>query len=324
MADVNDSTLLFFVRATPAQWDYALSLYNDVLNLKAAKRTKKNGPEEFINLDTWYHEQLPKIIHARKDPHITHEELVQITKWKLIRGKFRPRLMDLVRINTEAAVKQTSKKAFRKLPNISNAITALTTLKGVGPATASAILAAGYPDQVAFMADESMLSTPGVEAIDYTLAEYLNYHEQIKKCCDQLNKKNPEGKWTPHKVELTLWTHYLARELNPSLLEGMPKAEADDNPATPNGKSSSDQDNEPLDDQTSTVVNKEQEDNSEETGEDSHDSKISSTDIFSTGPEKSGYSNLDNSISNDGVEENTENSESCPSEEPAVKKVRVQ
>ncbi|XP_013789355.1 uncharacterized protein LOC106473217 [Limulus polyphemus] len=322
MADVNDSTLLFFMRATSAQWDYALSLYNDVLNLKAAKRTKKKGPEEFINLDTWYHEQLPKIIHARRDPHITHEELVQITKWKLIRGKFRPRLMDLVRINTEAAVKQTSKKAFRKLPNISNAITALTTLKGVGPATASAILAAGYPDQVAFMADESMLSTPGVEAVDYTLAEYLNYHEQIKKCCDQLNKKNSEGKWTPHKVELTLWTHYLARELKPSLLEGMPKEVVDDNSATPNGKSNSHQDNEPVDDQTSAVIDKEQDNNSEEPGEESRDSKISSTNTFGTGPEKSEDSNLDNSTFSDGVEENTKNT--CPPEEPAVKKVRVQ
>jgi putative uncharacterized protein (fragment) len=35
---------------------------------------------------------------------------------------------------------QTSKKAFRKLPNLNGAISALTTLKGVGPATASGML----------------------------------------------------------------------------------------------------------------------------------------------------------------------------------------
>lgn len=54
------------------------------------------------------------------------------------RGKFRPRLTDLVRINTETAVLNASKKAFRRPPKeLSTAITALTNLKGVGPATAS-------------------------------------------------------------------------------------------------------------------------------------------------------------------------------------------
>ncbi|XP_013786904.1 uncharacterized protein LOC106470874 [Limulus polyphemus] len=321
MADINDSSLVFFMRATPGQWNYALSLYKEVLKLKAAKRTSKKGPEELINLDNWYQEQLKKTIHSRKDPHITHEELVQITKWKLIRGKFRPRLVDLVRINTETAVKQTSKKAFRKLPNVTSAITALTTLKGVGPATASAILTAAYPEQVAYMADESMLSTPGVEAIDYTLEEYLNYHEQIKTCCDRLNKKNPEGKWTPHKVELALWTHYLAREMNPSLLEEMPKAELDDSPATPNGKSNNHENDEQA---LADVPVKDQDANSEEPGEDSRDSKISSSDTAGTGLEKSEDSNLDSSLLSDGIEEKTNETELGVPEEPASKKLRVQ
>lgn len=49
-----------------------------------------------------------------------------------------------------------------------------------------AILAAVYPDQAPFMADECMLSTPGVETMDYTVAEYLNYTMQLKKKCDYL------------------------------------------------------------------------------------------------------------------------------------------
>ncbi|EEC14217.1 conserved hypothetical protein, partial [Ixodes scapularis] len=218
MAEANDTTLTFFSKATPNQWSYVLSLYKEVLKQKAALRTKKGGPEELIKLDAWQ-EQLPKTIQARKDKHLVHEELVKIMKWKLMRGKYRPQLLDLVRINTELAVKSTSKKAFRKLPNLSGAITALTNLKGIGPATASAILAAAFPEQAPYMADESMLSTPGVEATDYTLAEYLNYAERIKTCTDQLAQKDPEGKWTPHKVELVLWAHYVARELKPSLLE---------------------------------------------------------------------------------------------------------
>ncbi|KAH9365738.1 hypothetical protein HPB48_009601 [Haemaphysalis longicornis] len=133
------------------------------------------------------------------------------------------KLLDLVRINTELAVKSTSKKAFRKLPNLSGAITALTNLKGIGPATASAILAAAFPEQAPYMADESMLSTPGVEATDYTLAEYLNYAERIKDCTRQLAQKDPDAVWTPHKVELVLWAHYVARELKPSLLDDLSK-----------------------------------------------------------------------------------------------------
>ncbi|XP_054712255.1 uncharacterized protein LOC129221904 [Uloborus diversus] len=225
MAEATDSGPVFFTKATPEQWSYVLSQYKEVLKERAAKRTKKGGPEELIRLDTWYQEQLPKIIQSRKPPHIVHEELIQIVKWKLMRGKFRPRLTDLVRINTETAVLQISKKAFRKPPKeLSQAITALTNLKGVGPATASAILAAAFPDDVPYMADESMLSTPGIEATDYTLAEYLNYAEHIKACSDRLKKLDPKSDWTPHKVELTLWTHYLAKELKPSVLDGLPKA----------------------------------------------------------------------------------------------------
>ncbi|XP_023214137.1 uncharacterized protein LOC111618193 [Centruroides sculpturatus] len=144
--------------------------------------------------------------------------------------------MDLVRINTETAVLKASKKAFRKVPNITKAINALTCLKGIGPASASAILAAGYPEHAPFMADESMLSTPGIETTDYTLAEYVNYTAQIKACSDRLNEHDKETKWTPHKVELALWTHFLARELKPSILDDLPKYDED---ATPNGKSSS-------------------------------------------------------------------------------------
>ncbi|GFQ81035.1 uncharacterized protein TNCT_550621 [Trichonephila clavata] len=223
MAQATDSGPVFFTKATPEQWTYVLSQYKEVLKEKAAKRTKKGGPEELIRLDTWYQETLPKIIQSRKPPFINHEELIQIVKWKLMRGKFRPRLTDLVRINTETAVLQISKKAFRKQPKeLSQAITALTNLKGVGPATASAILAAAFPDEVPYMADESMLSTPGIEATDYTLAEYINFSEHMKACAERLRNLDPKSNWTPHKVELTLWAHYIARDLKPEILEGMP------------------------------------------------------------------------------------------------------
>jgi len=227
MAEPNDSSLQFFQKATPRQWIYILSHYKEVLQLHAVKTrgAKKNGPEELVKLDTWYQETLPKIIQSRKDPHVTHEELVQITKWKLSRGKSRARILDLVRINTELAVKQTTQKAFRKLPkDLFSAINALTNLKGIGPQTASAVLCAGYPDKCPYMADESMLATPGVEATDYTLNEFVNYATQIIACAKKLQESDPESNWTPHKVEMTLWVHYLAKDLKSSILTNLPLA----------------------------------------------------------------------------------------------------
>lgn len=53
---------------------------------------------------------------------------------------------------------QETKKAFRKLPNLEQALTALSNLKGVGITMASALLAAAAPDSAPFMADECMYS----------------------------------------------------------------------------------------------------------------------------------------------------------------------
>lgn len=66
----------------------------------------------------------------------------------------RPRLLDFVSSLEDSAVKSASEKAFKSLPDISKAVKELTVLKGVGPATASAVLAAYAPDIAPFMSDE--------------------------------------------------------------------------------------------------------------------------------------------------------------------------
>ena len=62
--------------------------------------------------------------------------------------------MDFVKSLDDAVVESASRKAFAALPDLSKAITELTVLKGVGPATASAVLAAYAPDVAPFMSDE--------------------------------------------------------------------------------------------------------------------------------------------------------------------------
>lgn len=167
-----------------------------------------------------YQNELPKKIKSRgKDAHMVHEELVQTMKWKQIRGKFYPQLSYLVKVNTPRAVMQETKKAFRKLPNLEQAITALSNLKGVGTTMASALLAAACPESAPFMADECLMAIPEIEGIDYTTKEYLKFVNHIQQAVERLNKTAHDSvSWSPHKVELAIWTHYIVSELKPELL----------------------------------------------------------------------------------------------------------
>lgn len=63
-------------------------------------------------------------------------------------------MLDFVSSLDEASVNSASSKAFQSLPDVSKAVSELTVLKGVGPATASAVLAAYAPDLAPFMSDE--------------------------------------------------------------------------------------------------------------------------------------------------------------------------
>lgn len=226
MASAKD-TATFFTHGTCTQFEQVLKLYPQALKLKAERRAKK--PEELIKLDNWYQNELPKKIKSRgKDAHMLHEELVQTMKWKQIRGKFYPQLSYLVKVNTPRAVMQETKKAFRKLPNLEQAITALSNLKGVGTTMASALLAAACPESAPFMADECLMAIPDIEGIDYTTKEYLKFVQHINSVADRLNKANLDSKrpdavvWSPHKVELALWTHYIVSDLKPELLSSTP------------------------------------------------------------------------------------------------------
>merc|ERR1712142_1247582 len=219
----SSKTAIFFEQGTPAQFDYVLSKYQEALEAKANSKSSK--PETLIKLDKWYQNELPKKIQSRGKEgfFLTHDEIVQCIKWKLARGQFRPRLKDLITMNTPRVVMQESKKAFRaieKKKDLEAAVSALSNLKGVGPAMASAVLAAGAPEIAPFMADELLMSMPEVEGIDYTMKEYMKLVEKTNECVDRLNAQG--GSWNPHKVEMAVWTYYIARDLKPELLDDMP------------------------------------------------------------------------------------------------------
>ncbi|CAH1284204.1 unnamed protein product [Diabrotica balteata] len=225
MASAKD-TATFFTHGTCQHFEQVLKLYPQALRLKADRKAKK--PEELIKLDNWYQNELPKRIKSRgKDAHLVHEELVQCMKWKQTRGKFFPQLSYLVKVNTPRAVMAETKRAFRKLPNLELAMSALSNLKGVGTTMASALLAAACPDSAPFMADECLMAIPDIEGIDYTTKEYLKFANHIKSVAERLNKAAEESqrsdavRWSPHKVELALWTHYVVSEHKPELLSSI-------------------------------------------------------------------------------------------------------
>ncbi|XP_015276367.1 PREDICTED: uncharacterized protein LOC107118524 [Gekko japonicus] len=163
-------------------WRLVLNAYWEVLAAKGKKQ------KELVTLDKWYQEELPAAIAERKERYLTREDLVKLMAWKLSRGKFRPRLQQLVATNSSEAVESCTGKAFGLLPDVAAAITELSRLKAVGPATASAILAAGAPEAAAVMTDEAMESIPGLGPIQYTLKHYMIYLSKIQSCVEKLNK----------------------------------------------------------------------------------------------------------------------------------------
>lgn len=87
-----------------------------------------------------------------------------------------------------------------------------------------ALLAAACPESAPFMADECLMAIPDIEGIDYTTKEYLKFVNHIQAAAERLNKAAAESKrpdavhWSPHKVELAIWTHYVVSQLKPELL----------------------------------------------------------------------------------------------------------
>ncbi|KAF9174233.1 hypothetical protein BGX20_000465 [Mortierella sp. AD010] len=105
----------------------------------------------------------------------------------------------------------------------------MAELKGVGPATASAILCAGAPDSVPFMADETMDSVPGLGTIAYTIPYYLKFATKVIEKADELKGKGSKSVNSPHLVEKALWTDYMIDKYGIERESATPKTSASTN-----------------------------------------------------------------------------------------------
>ncbi|CRK41644.1 hypothetical protein BN1723_018849 [Verticillium longisporum] len=144
-----------------AEFDELLASYESVLeSISAAK--EKPGQKTLKELDQFRYVEAPRLFsqHGTPERPMNHDDVKVLVDWKLRHGKFRPNLMKLVTSNDSSAVSQTIQdgiSTFEKTSDVAKALATLAKLKGIGPATASLLLAVHRPDD---------------ESLKYNMKEY--------------------------------------------------------------------------------------------------------------------------------------------------------
>jgi hypothetical protein len=180
--------------SSAAAWREALDAYDDVVVAQ--------GVAALPELDRWYHRDLGAAIVARHAPHVTSAELVKLTEWKMARGVWRAPNLILVRANPSESVIATSTRALAAVPHPTSPIATLAKLDGVGPATASAVVAAFAPQTYPFFDEIVAAQVPGLGRVAWTLKYYGAYAAALRDRAEKLS-----GSWTPAMVERALWSY---------------------------------------------------------------------------------------------------------------------
>jgi hypothetical protein len=183
-----------WAEASAVAWHEALDRYADVVALQGVTR--------LVDLDTWYRGELPGQVASRHPPHVRLDELVRLTEWKMARGVWRARNLVLVKGNDPAVVVDASMAALAAVPHPTAPISALVRLGGVGPATASAVVAAHAPEAYPFFDELVAAQVPDLGAVAWTLGYYARYANALRERARQLGKG-----WNPVMVERALWAH---------------------------------------------------------------------------------------------------------------------
>lgn len=178
---------------------------------KYSKMIFEKGGEKLKILDE-YCESLARSLKEKAKSgdkcFISHDELLKVVEWKFAKGKPRFALMKYLNANSDKQVEDASSRAFSPIQkpnnndqnNIKNSINSLCELKGVGPATASAVLCLLRPDLFSFMDDEVIECLYDAKrAYTYKVYEKVNH-----KCFELANTLGDE--WTPWRVGRVIWT----------------------------------------------------------------------------------------------------------------------
>ena len=151
-------------------------------------------------LDQWYRDTFPGEVAARRLVHVTHEELVRVTEWKMYRGVWRAPNLVRVKGNPADDVIETTVRGLSRCPHPTQPIGEIAKLDGVGPATASAIVAALMPTVYPFFDELVAAQIPDLGPVKWTLGYYARYAEFLRGRAEALG-----AEWTPVMVERALW-----------------------------------------------------------------------------------------------------------------------
>ena len=170
---------------------------------------------ELDKIDAWYRGQLPSLIARRTPPYVTKDEFMEILRWKMKRGDWRePNRLRIA--NTDArvikkaaqdaltiardldATVETASKEYKKPIQI------LCELDGVGPATASAVLAPLRPDLDPFFDEWIGKQIEGLGKVAFTPSYYWKYAEALRSKAAELKKRCGES-WNAQEVGQALW-----------------------------------------------------------------------------------------------------------------------
>jgi hypothetical protein len=175
----------------------------------------KKGPP-LLELYTTAWTDLPSRVLERSPPHLTQPDLVQVLEAKLTFGQNRPALRGMIAALDDRAVVAASTEAFQLLgsgemlsdPVVLDALRALTTLRGVGPATASLVLSLFSPS-VPFFSDEAAVVAlrplAGRKGLKYNEKEYRAFLERVREMA---------GEGRQREWERRTWLEETAKTLN--------------------------------------------------------------------------------------------------------------
>jgi hypothetical protein len=213
------------VLITSTHWKDSLKNYEEALRLKVKSKKNSAVKQEFIEINLWYVEEYPKIMEGRRESKnslkgmfINKEELANIVMWKLNMGHFRPHFMKRVMENEDEFIQECSLKSFEELDKLksvedkfagfNSAIKCLSKLYGIGPTTATAILAP-FHDMVPFMSDEiiwfAFRNNSAKKRLSYDKKELHQVFELCKTQAELLNKEDGLT-WTSDKVQKAVWS----------------------------------------------------------------------------------------------------------------------
>ncbi|EPZ30809.1 hypothetical protein ROZALSC1DRAFT_29185 [Rozella allomycis CSF55] len=144
-------------------------------------KTTPQKAEKLEELNDWYTSAFPQLF---EDNQVTVEDLKKITEWKML---YRPGLLKQLDRNSEEDVREVMMKLKKLLKEdeedwefVENVLNEVSRLKGVGPATASAIVSA-VSGNFAFMSDEIAEQLLQKKNIKYTMDEYRQIWSKLKE-----------------------------------------------------------------------------------------------------------------------------------------------